>query len=404
MSLAPAGSNWVDGDRFFDRVVELAELRVRVRDGIHTLITAQRRMGKTSLLRELLRRLDEEGETETVFADLEGANTIADAIAEIATAARAVPRARSEFKAMLGSAARRIESIEAFDLRVRLRAQVDAGNWQRKGEALFEAFEKPGNRVVLAIDELPILVARLLRGGGGHDLDQGRRDTDVFMGWLRKMAQTYRGTTLILAGSIGLLPVLRRAGLSAHANVYQPLDLPPWGDETVAACLGELAATQSVCFPRALRLEVYERLRCGVPHHVQQFFFHLHERLRRSGRSRVEEDDIDVVYKEMLGVRGQFDLAHYEDRLGLILDEEERLLALELLTEAAIEGGVLTSAVLMDYLRNGSDAVRHVLFVLEHDGYLESCGNDHRFVSGLLEDWWRARHGQTFVPIRERRS
>ena len=198
--------------------------------------------------------------------------------------------------------------------------------------------------------------------------------------------------------------MLRRAGLSAHANVYQPLDLAPWDDETVAACLGELAATQGMCFPRALRLEVYNRLRCGVPHHVQQFYFHLHERFRRSGQRVVDEDDIDAVYKAMLGVRGQFDLGHYEDRLSLTLDDEERLLAFELLTEAAVEGGVLTSAALMAYARERSDAVRHVLFVLEHDGYLESCGNDYRFVSGLLEDWWRARHSQTFVPIRERRS
>ena len=44
-----------------------------------------------------------------------------------------------------------------------------------------------------------------------------------------------------------------------------------------------------------------------------------------------------------------------------------------------------------------------VLRVLEHDGYLEPRGDDYRFVSGLLEDWWRARHRLHFVPI-ERRS
>ena len=66
-------SNWVDGDRFFDREVELQLLRERVENGTHTLLTAQRRMGKTSLVRELLRRLDEDGEFATVFVDLEGA-------------------------------------------------------------------------------------------------------------------------------------------------------------------------------------------------------------------------------------------------------------------------------------------------------------------------------------------
>ena len=47
-------------------------------------------------------------------------------------------------------------------------------------------------------------------------------------------------------------------------------------------------------------------------------------------------------------------------------------------------------------------SINDVLRVLEHDGYLESHGDDYRFVSGLLEDWWRARHRWHFVPIAQR--
>ncbi|MCY4078125.1 MAG: ATP-binding protein, partial [Acidobacteria bacterium] len=75
--LKKAGSNWVDGDRFFDREREIDILKARVRDGTHTLLTAQRRIGKTSLVRELLRRLRAEGDFETVFVDLEDATTAA---------------------------------------------------------------------------------------------------------------------------------------------------------------------------------------------------------------------------------------------------------------------------------------------------------------------------------------
>ena len=57
MPLRKAGANWVDGDRFFNREVELEMLAERARDGIHTLLTAPRRMGKTSLVRESLRCL-----------------------------------------------------------------------------------------------------------------------------------------------------------------------------------------------------------------------------------------------------------------------------------------------------------------------------------------------------------
>ena len=51
MTLRKAGGNWVVGDRFFDRETEIEALMERVGDGIHTLLTAQRRMGKTSLVR-----------------------------------------------------------------------------------------------------------------------------------------------------------------------------------------------------------------------------------------------------------------------------------------------------------------------------------------------------------------
>ena len=69
--LKKGGSNWVEGDRFFDREGEIRALTERVRDGDHTLVTAQRRMGKTSLVRELLRQLDEGKDFRTVFVDLE---------------------------------------------------------------------------------------------------------------------------------------------------------------------------------------------------------------------------------------------------------------------------------------------------------------------------------------------
>ena len=202
--LKKAGSNWVDADRFFDRDGELGVLRARVENGTHTLLTAQRRMGKTSLIRELLRRLRAAGRFETVFVDL---------------------------------------------------------------------------------------------------------------------------------------------------------------------------------------------------------------RLR--GRRQASLEDVERVYKdEMLSVRGQADLDHYESRLKSVLGPDGYRAALALLTEAAVNGGVLQRAALALYREHfrGWAVAAHpvpiddVLRVLEHDGYLEPWEDgDYRFVSGLLEDWWRARHSLRFVPI-ERRS
>ena len=47
---------WVSGNNFFNREPELPVLATRVLEGNHTLLTGQRRMGKTSIARELGRR------------------------------------------------------------------------------------------------------------------------------------------------------------------------------------------------------------------------------------------------------------------------------------------------------------------------------------------------------------
>ena len=71
-----ATGRWVSGGDFFDREPELCILEQRVRDGNHVLLTGQRRMGKTSITRELGRRLTESGGWSSLFADVEDATTM----------------------------------------------------------------------------------------------------------------------------------------------------------------------------------------------------------------------------------------------------------------------------------------------------------------------------------------
>ena len=121
MQLKKAGANWVDGDRFFNRKAEIDILTERVREGIHTLLTAPRRMGKTSLVRESLRRLANEEGFETIFIDLEDASGTADAIAEIAARSRTARGAWNRIRACFSDGLRtlgdRVDSVTVSELR-----------------------------------------------------------------------------------------------------------------------------------------------------------------------------------------------------------------------------------------------------------------------------------------------
>ena len=418
MTLRKAGANWVEGDRFFNREVELEALTERVRDGTHTLLTAQRRMGKTSLVRELLRRLKVGGNFETVFVDLEGAFTPADAISEIGFRSRSAQGAWDRIKSLFANVlpaevevGGRVSALADADLRVKLRAGVDAGNWRHRGDEVFAALAGNGRPVVLAIDELPILVNRLLKGDDyrkGRDYGitpEPRRTADEFLSWLRTNGQTHQGRVcMILFGSVSLEPILQQAGLSAHANIFSPFDLRPWDRETAMACLSALGETYGLDLPHAVRQDMCRRLRCQIPHHVQRFFDTLHEDLRRAGRHSAALEDVKRVYdNEMLGIRGQMDLVYYEGRLRMVLGDEGYRAALEMLTEAAVNDGWLSGDAIGRHRESlaaeggaGTDPplIEDVLHVLEHDGYLARQGDGYRFVSGLLEDWWRVRYGR----------
>ena len=76
----------MDGANFFDRETELEALQERVREGTHTLLTAQRRMGKTSLVRELQGWLPGTGpiEDRTTVAQ-ENSDKIAGSALQVAT-------------------------------------------------------------------------------------------------------------------------------------------------------------------------------------------------------------------------------------------------------------------------------------------------------------------------------
>ena len=124
------------------------------------------------------------------------------------------------------------------------------------------------------------------------------------------------------------------------------------------------------------------------------FFHHLYEHLVRDQRQEATLDDVELVYqRDLLSVRGQRDLVHYEERLRMVLGDEGYTDALSLLSEAAVNDGLLTHPV-VDLYRNESatrgegDGMAGVLYVLQHDGYLEEREGGYgfriRFAGGLV--------------------
>ena len=240
-TLKRATGNWVVGDQFWDREVELSLFMERLHEGAHLLLTAPRRIGKTSLLKEVARRLA--GNCLCLYIDLQKAESAADAVVELSLASHEYKPAWNRILSMFQNALREtVETVKIRDLSVVLRGGLTADNWRSKGDELLEILAEQDQPVALFLDEVAILVNRLLRGSDYIITDQRRQEVDAFLSWLRAASIRHQGRIrLVVTGSIGLEPLVRQAGLSATLNTFTPFHLGPWTRDVASGCLKALS-------------------------------------------------------------------------------------------------------------------------------------------------------------------
>ena len=398
---------WIVGDDFFDREKELEILDSRVRERNHVLLSGQRRMGKTSVLRELGRRLESDGWL-FLFVDVEGATCPEDAISYIAQASypyrdiatRIMENLRHWFNDTF-------EEMSASKFGLKFRAGLNSGNWRRLGERLLGEIANLDKPVLIVIDEMPIFLKRLLQK------NEGAARVDEFLSWLRGAIQGLdsQSPVVILSGSIGLVPIVHRLGISDRINYLDPIRLGPWSRETSVDCIEHLGASHNLVIESGVADAVYESLGLGIPHHVQTFFARLRDHAIIHGRNTVRLEDVNEVYRHsLLGASGQNDLVHYETRLKEALNDEGYRIAMEILAETALEGNFTSHkenvlAELYEEIGENTRAqIPDVLALLVHDGYLEKSNDGYFFSSHLLKDWWAARFRSHHIALKKRKK
>lgn len=413
-NLSRACGNWVEGDKFWDRECETRMFIEYLDDGAHILLTAQRRMGKTSLMREVSRKIKDR--YICLWVDLQDAETEADAIAAIAASAHDYQSIWSKVKGVfanfLQGVSEKVDELEVSEVRIKMRGGLSKGDWREKGDKIWAILAQAEKPVVIFCDEVPVLVNRILKDNDYRLTSERIRDAEIFLSWLRQNCLRYVGKIrLVFSGSIGIEPILQQAKLSATINHFQPLELKPWDDKTAIECLRALGNNYGLQYQEGVCELMVAKLGCCIPHHVQMYFDYIHEQCQRSGHNECDRDMAEKVFKEsMLSSRGHAELCTYEERLKMVIGKDLLPFALDLLNEAAVVGCLTVEATGL-YSREHQDrfggreaneVLKEVLGVLEHDGYLRWTERGHVFVSALLQEWWKRHNGAYFVPLSQR--
>ena len=197
-------------------------------------MVAPRRVGKTSLMREPER--DPRAPWDVVYTDVEAAESAADLLARVHAGLLQHPRYRTWLKSgwsHVSSAVAKVTHAKAMSVEIKRSLGRD---WARAADRLEAQLGRlPGDRrLLIVIDELPILVARMLNSGNRTE------EASLLLAKLRQWRQSpalHRKVGLLLGGSVGLEGVLRRAGLSASINDLAPFPVTAWSRSTAVSFL-----------------------------------------------------------------------------------------------------------------------------------------------------------------------
>jgi hypothetical protein len=353
-----------------------------------------------------------------IFVDVQDCSTPEEVVVAISMATRPHQKIWEKttgiFKSFFGVLLDKIDEIDVDMIKLKIREGV-SGDWQGKGARVLETLAGADLPVVLAMDELPVMINRLLRGKANRITDDSQHETSVFLSWLRNSMGKHQGRIRwIICGSIGLEPVLSQCNLNHTIGHLRSFPLNPWTRETADECLQALAAAHTeLDLSATSRRDMLDLLGCNIPHHVQMFFGYLYGFCLMEGITSPTPDDVKTVYEtSMLSTKGHAELADLEERLHRVLGAELVVLAMDLLTETAMTG-VLThenATLLAEFDKplfapmEPVKALRMVLGVLEHDGYLSPVNDaGYQFVSNLVRDWWKRRFQIGYVKARDRR-
>jgi hypothetical protein len=386
----------VEREDFFDRPKDIVRLERELANGANILLSAPRRVGKTSLVLRLCERWQAAGKT-AVFINVEGcgdelafaeklvgelrrAGLHPDGLQTIAMAFQKVRRALGGMKFGAG-----------IDVELGEVENPDQGTLARAMESIFHRIESEQKPVLIALDEMPELLLALAKQ------EKGAERVDRFLHWLRSLRQTFRQRIhWIFLGSIGLDNFVDGRQLRKTINDLTPFSIDALDDQEADCFLERLGQDNHLPLAPELRQAILQRVGWPLPHHLQIVFHALAD----SGAATTDVGAIQVAVETLLRPEnlGQFDT--WRQRLDEQFNLETARMAKDILrTCCQTAAGRSRSQLLTALMTTRSQAdpgvieeqLAGLLQVLQRDGYLLEQSGIYAFRSFLLREFWHRR-------------
>ncbi|PQJ80753.1 AAA family ATPase [Polaribacter porphyrae] len=375
----------VEGKDFFGREKELIFAWNHIQKGNSLILSAPRRVGKSSLAKKILNK-----------AKRKDWNVLEINLEEIKTEEGFVKifvekiTSQSWWSKLKDDSNKKVSQIlESLKPTVEFEGVKTSFEWKSNKADVYDQLKKLLNHnkeTLIMVDELTVLLNSFIE----NDTEKGRKDVEFFLNWLRSFRQT-SGTKIrwIFCSSIGIDNFLSQYNLSYTFNDVKPYQIDEFKNETAKNLIIELSKSDNISLPDDTINYMLNKIGWLLPYFIQVLYSEFLQ-LIQVDEKPTSTKTIDEAYGKLISQRY---LNTWEERLKEYNLYENY--ARKLLKKLSENKKGASRKTIFSYLNTNindtdktEEIVSKLLYMLKNDGYLIEIKSKYAFRSPLLRDFW----------------
>lgn len=373
------------GEDFFPRQEITNEIWTKLDSGSDLLFVAPRRVGKSSLLFDLLD--NPRDEYIVTYFTCESVNSLDEFYKKLFNHIIELLKGRKKLSAKVSKFTKEFLSrIESLNLK---EGSIGLGettiSYIDETTKLLKDFAAEDDTLLILVDEFSQAVENIKQ-------DQGESEALTFLQTKREIRQSpviHPKTRFIYAGSIGLENIVNRMNGMNFINDLNPVLVPPLRREETHELVNKIINDDQISFQEGAEEYLRELIEWWIPFYFMIIMDECGHFLSKRKTTIITKEIIDQSFESALTKRLYFE--HWLTRLRKAYKGEEFSFVKDVLNIIS-ERTILNSAEIFNLAVKYSiaNSYNDLMNALKHDGYINNIVDPkiYRFNSPLLRTWW----------------
>jgi hypothetical protein len=370
--------------KYFRRQYINDEFWYQISKGEHVLITAPRRVGKSSFMKDLENNCPVD--YICIYNDIESDKTQEEFFKRLLTLllekTGTVKRIRKKISLWL-----KTKSIGEISVEGNIKFVNKDLDYKDELLSLIKILGDETIRIVMLLDEFPEVITNIWKNEG----DKAAIDTLHTLRSIRHDAK-FKNFSFAFAGSVGLDHIVASLDRPKLINDLKPVYINPLTIPEAHELITQLLKGATMQIGEDERNYLINKIYCLLPYFVQLMIEKCDYILNKDNRPVLTEPDIDNAF--LIVVKEGRNFNDWELRLNKYFNSADAKYCMAVLTRCAhFDSYTIQQAY--DLAKNiipDTGYKQLIDEVLIKDGYIAEYAGIYTFLSPFLRDWWKNRH------------